>query len=222
MCTCLWHVKIIRHGAPCIDLDSGQEEGGCRSALKTLPHNWSPSCSGPYPVQSSTYNISAKNLSTILGPRTESLIVEICIPAPTFFIWGSGSHSSKLPKFFLLKFIFLFQTFRFGLFLFFSVPFLCSFVSFGSCWIMIMIGMQPKDCLMFQRTFDTTTTLNDICIHQIYFSCVMYIAHVVNDICESKYLGFTSKSAWPAAWLVWTAARFFKSAIHSSSSSLHT
>ena len=68
----------------------------------------------------------------------------------TFFIWGSGSHSSKLPKFFLRKLIFLFQTFLFGLFLFFSVPFLYNFVWLGTCWTMNIIWMQPKD-FMFQQ-----------------------------------------------------------------------
>ena len=55
-----WLVQIIRQCTSWTNLDSGQDEGGCRSALKTLPHNWSPSCRGPYPVQSSTCNMFAK------------------------------------------------------------------------------------------------------------------------------------------------------------------
>ena len=44
------------------NLDSGQVEGGCRRALNTLPHSWSPSCRGPYPVQRSTFSIFSQRL----------------------------------------------------------------------------------------------------------------------------------------------------------------
>ena len=51
------------------NLDSGQVEGGCRRALNTLPHSWSPSCRGPYPVQRSTFSTFSQRLFGICGNK---------------------------------------------------------------------------------------------------------------------------------------------------------
>ena len=51
------------------NLDSGQVEGGCRRALNTLPHSWSPSCRGPYPVQRSTFSIFSQRFFGICGNK---------------------------------------------------------------------------------------------------------------------------------------------------------